>query len=179
MLTSSRWGVASHTSILRVTAVWCVIVKGAVDQTSLHASARHIVHEDRASSLAIEGIGVGCRNCSKQVQSDQNVTGSEKVTHFYNCWKLVLPGFSKQFTQHLLSKTKFLPGREICVHCHACLHQVNIEKWCKGTQKYLRCNIYITSKSQQLTHNHRVSIVLTTSWVSQLSANHSGIKSWP
>ena len=125
MLTSTGRRIASHASILRVKTVSSVIVKGAVDQSTLWSSAGNIVHEDRASSLAIESIGVGYRNCSKQVQSDQNVTGSEKVIHFYDCWKLVLPGCSKQFTQHhidvYLRSTFFRVEKYVYIVMHACM----------------------------------------------------------
>ena len=65
VLTSTGWGITSHTSIFRVTAVWSVIAKGAINQATFHSSAGHIVHQDRATSLAVESIGVGCCSCSK------------------------------------------------------------------------------------------------------------------
>ena len=52
-LTTTWWIIASHTSIIIVTAVSSIVVKSAVNQTILQSSAGHIIHQDRASSLAI------------------------------------------------------------------------------------------------------------------------------
>ena len=52
-LTTTWWIIASHTSIINMTAVSSVVVKSAVNQTILQSSADHIIHQDWASSLAI------------------------------------------------------------------------------------------------------------------------------
>ena len=52
-LTTIWWIIASHTSIINMTAVSGVVVKSAVNQTILRSSAGYIIHQDGASSLAI------------------------------------------------------------------------------------------------------------------------------
>jgi len=67
MLTSSGGKEAPDGSVFRVTAVSSVVVKITVNQTTLCSSAGYIVHQDGTTTLAIEGIGVSCCTCSKEV----------------------------------------------------------------------------------------------------------------